>query len=41
MGAKANYIEIVDVVVGIKAPRRNIAARVQELAEDASNEGTG
>lgn len=34
MGAKAQYIEIVDVVVGIKAPPRNIAMRVQELAED-------
>ena len=36
MGAKAAYIEIVDVVVGIKAPRRNISERVQELAETAT-----
>jgi hypothetical protein len=27
MGAKAAYIEVVDVVVGIKAPRRGRATR--------------
>lgn len=37
MGAKAAYIDIVDVVVGIKAPRRN-ALRTQEQAEGVAAE---
>nr|MDT0663004.1 hypothetical protein [Micromonospora sp. DSM 115978] len=39
MGAKARYIEIVDVVVGMKAPPRAVAIRSQqEAAERAAAE---
>lgn len=39
MGAKASYIDIVDVVVGIKAPPRRHGVRLAQAAESAESAG--